>query len=112
VGSEAFRQELLAQVGGSAGPRHTGEEIRQSTQAKAEGIVREEMVRLHWTGEDLRRRPKGDPQKVGIAARLRRETTMTLAWIAARLGMGVPTHVAHLLYRQDRKEPPSANTLF
>ncbi|MDB6111744.1 MAG: hypothetical protein JWR69_3494 [Pedosphaera sp.] len=68
-----IRQELLAQVSGSAGPRHTGEEIRQSAQAKAEGIVREEMSRLNWTDENLRRRPKGDPRKVTIAARLRRE---------------------------------------
>jgi hypothetical protein len=38
--------------------------------------------------------------------------TMTPAWIAARLEISVPTDVTHLLYRQDRKEPPSADTLF
>jgi hypothetical protein len=31
-----------------------------------------------WSVEELERRRKGDPQKVRIAARLRRETTMTL----------------------------------
>jgi hypothetical protein len=30
-------------------------------------------------------RRKGDPEKVQIALRLRRETTMTLAWTAQRL---------------------------
>ena len=31
---------------------------------------------------------KGDPAKVALAARLRAETTMTVGWIAERLGMG------------------------
>jgi len=34
---------------------------------------------------------------VRIARRLRQETTMTLAWIARRLHMGVWTHVSNLL---------------
>jgi len=34
---------------------------------------------------------------VRIARRLRQETTMTLAWIAQRLNMGVWTHVSNLL---------------
>jgi DNA-binding CsgD family transcriptional regulator len=32
-----------------------------------------------------------------MAQRLRRETTMTLAWIAARLQMSAKTDLAHLL---------------
>ena len=46
-----------------------------------------------------------------IAACVRRETTMTLAWIADRLRMGAPGHVAHLLYWQGRKEVACENTL-
>jgi hypothetical protein len=34
--------------------------------------------------------------------RLRRETTVTLAWIAERLQMGTKTHLAHLLYWNER----------
>ena len=37
---------------------------------------------------DLSQRPKSDPAKLSIAARLRRETTLTLPRIAARLEMG------------------------
>jgi hypothetical protein len=37
---------------------------------------------------ELKTRRKGDKNKVQIAARLRRETTMTLKWIAQRLAMG------------------------
>lgn len=43
-------------------------------------------------GGALPERRKGDGGKVAVALRLRRETTMTLSWIAARLRMG--TNVA------------------
>ena len=53
---------------------------------------------------DLIQRRKGDAKKVRIALRLRRERTMTLAWIAQRLQTGTKTHLANLLYRQKRQE--------
>jgi hypothetical protein len=37
-----------------------------------------------------------------MAARLRKETTMTLAWIGQHLQMGAPGHVSCLLYRKER----------
>jgi hypothetical protein len=37
---------------------------------------------------------------------------MTLEWIAARLFMGAPTHVASLLHHQERKVETSEETLF
>jgi hypothetical protein len=55
---------------------------------------------------------KGDSQQVWIAARLRRETTMTLGWIAEHWRMGAPTHVAFLLYRLQRKSDGSGDTKF
>jgi len=64
-----------------AGPEHRGEEVRQSAQQKAERIVQEELGKLGWGVSELAGRPKGDARKVRIAERLRRETTMTLAWI-------------------------------
>lgn len=112
LGSEAFREELLAQVSAQASPRHTGEEIGQSAQAKAERIIWEELERLGWSVTDLEGRPKGDARKVAIAARLRCETTMTLAWIAQRLRMGSPGHVACLLYRREENEDATENKLF
>jgi hypothetical protein len=104
-GSEAFKQELLAQMGGQAGAEHYGEEIRESAEAKADRLVREELKRLGWEQEELERRRKGAPEKVKIALRLRRETTMTLSWIAEHLRMGTKTHLAHLLYWHGKKKP-------
>ena len=46
------------------------------------------MDRIGWRQEELRGAPKGDKRKVRMAARLRRETTMSWKWIAERLAMG------------------------
>ena len=74
---------------------------------KADRVVREELERLGWSEGELRRRPKGDAGRVMIARRVRLETTMTLAWIANRLGMGTWTQVSNLL-RADPKPPNGA----
>jgi hypothetical protein len=77
LGSEEFRHELLARVSELARPRHAGEEIRESALAKAQRIAEAEPEALGWTVKDLQGRRSSEPQKVRIAARLRRETTMT-----------------------------------
>jgi len=102
LGDEVFRQELLERVSAKAGPQHYGAELAQSAEAKAERIVAEELARHQWKPDDLVAHRKGDPKKVAMAVRLRRETTMTVAWIAARLRMGTKTHLAHLLYWNGR----------
>jgi hypothetical protein len=43
--------------------------------------------RVGETGRDGGR-AKSDPGKLGVVARLRRETTVTIGWIAARLRLG------------------------
>jgi REP element-mobilizing transposase RayT len=100
LGDEALKAELLAQVSERVGAQHYGAARQESGEAKAERLVREELAKLGWTEADLAQRRKGDSGKVRIARRLRRETTMTLAWIAARLRMGVWTHVSNLLGTQ------------
>ena len=112
LGGEEFRQELLAQVSERAAPQDGGEEVRQSARAKAQRIAHEELDALGWATPDLQDRRKSDPQQVRIAARLRRETTMTLERIADRLCLGAATHVASLLQRQSQKGPSSEETLF
>ena len=86
------------------GAEHYGEERAESAEAKAERIVMQELERLKWSASDLEEQRKGDERKLRIARRLREETTMTLTWIAERLRMGTKTHLAHLLYWQQRGE--------
>jgi hypothetical protein len=59
--------------------------------------VEQELKRRGWTEEELKTRHKGDKNKVAIAAWLRRETTMTLKWIAERLSMGSWNNVSNRL---------------
>jgi putative transposase len=99
LGGEAFRQELLAQMSQRMGAEHYGTERSETDTAKAERIVGEELKRLGWREADLGKRRKGDEQKVALARRLRRESTMTLKWIAARLQMGSASMVTHCLQR-------------
>ncbi len=55
------------------------------------------MGRVGWDEASLRQAGKGDERKVRLAARLRKDTTMSLKWIAQRLRMGSWTHVSNLL---------------
>jgi hypothetical protein len=80
-----------------------GDEIAESAEEKGIRLVREELKRLRWSKVELTRRRKGDEKKVKSALRLRRESTMTLAWMARRLHMGTKTHLSHLLYWHGRR---------
>jgi hypothetical protein len=102
LGSEAFRKELLAQMSERRGVEHFGQEIRESAQEKANRIVARELKKLRWGEAELSQRRKGDPAKLRMALRLRRETTMTLSWIAQRLQMGARIHLSHLMYWHGR----------
>jgi len=88
LGSEAFRNEQLERMEGGLGQHHAGELRLETAQAKAERLVAEELRRLGWNAEDLVRRPKKDPGKLAIAVRLRRETTLTIKAITARVHLG------------------------
>ncbi len=59
-------------------------------QAKAERSIGEELRRLDWQENDLALRRKCDPSKLQLAVRLRKETTLSVKDIAARLHLGIP----------------------
>ena len=80
------------------GAEHYGEQRHETAEAKAQGIVGEELRRLGWSEKRLQAERKGDVRELRMAARLQRETTMTLEWIAGRLRMGTRTHLSRLLY--------------
>ena len=103
LGEKAFRKELLAQMSERIGAEHYGEERSETAAAQAEQIIAAELKRRRWREGELKKRPKGDGEKVAVAARLRAETTMTVGWIAERLEMGTRGHLNHLLYRQRKR---------
>ena len=101
-GEKALKKELLGQMSERLGPEHYGQERQESQREAAERVVAEELRRRRWQEAALEQRAKGDPEKVKIAIRLRKETLMTVAWIAQRLRMGSVANVNTLLYQWRR----------
>jgi hypothetical protein len=97
LGSEEFRKELLAAAIEKVGANHYGSDRRQTDEQKAQALVKSELKRLDWAENELRLRPKGDPAKVAMARQLRKQSTMSLKWIADRLQMGSWSYVSNLL---------------
>jgi REP element-mobilizing transposase RayT len=100
LGSEEFRQELLAAAAGRVGAGHYGADRRETGEQKAERIVCEDLKRRRWKEQDLPGLRKGDKDKVAVARRLRQETIMSLKWMARRLHMGSWTYVSSLLHEK------------
>jgi hypothetical protein len=88
LGAAELKERLLEQMGHQVGQHHGVDEQRGTDEQKAERLVAAELGRRHWSEEDLRQRRKTDATKVEIALRLRRETVVTMDWIAERLHMG------------------------
>jgi putative transposase len=111
LGSEAFRQELLAAAVERVGPSHYGAQRQETGLQQAERMVKEELVRLCWDADQLRARRKGHRAKVRLARRLRQETTISLKWIAQRLQMGSWTYVSNLLNEPPQTQPQAQEVL-
>jgi hypothetical protein len=82
------RQEFEGRMEGKLGEHHAGEFRRETTQAKGERIMAERLAHLGWQESGLEARCKSNPDKLAIAARLRRETTLSIKAIAAQVRMG------------------------
>ena len=102
-GNEPFRQRLIASARGRIELGGDTRARQESTEARAEAIVRDEFRNRGLKEEELQQLAKSDHRKVIIARRLRRETSVTLKWIANRLRMGSWTHTANCIYAKASK---------
>lgn len=100
LGSLEFRQELLAQVGGYIGPNHFGDERRESAEQKADRILSQEAETMGLRASQLPSGAGAQAARLRIARRIRQETTMSLRWIAARLGFSSWKYLSNLLTQQ------------
>jgi REP element-mobilizing transposase RayT len=98
LGEEAFRKEMLERMEGRLGKSHAGGLKRESAEVRAERIIGEELKRQGWSEAQLRQRRKSEPVKLALAARLRRETILTVGWIARRLDLGTRKSAASILH--------------
>jgi hypothetical protein len=97
LGSEEFKQKLIELMAGKLGENHSGELHRETAEQKANRIISDELSRLGWTEADLVSRLKNDSRKLAMAARVRKETTLPIKWIAARLQMGTAKSLKPML---------------
>src|SRR4051812_1479851 len=73
---------------GKVRENHPGQTRLETAETKADRIVAEELSRLQWTQGELSARAKSHPAKLALAARLRRETTLSVKELAGRLNLG------------------------
>ncbi len=85
---ETRNANLVAGMEGKLGEHHSGELRLETAETKAGRIVAEELQRLGWKQSDLAARRKSDPAKLAIAARLRKETTLSINGREKRGGEG------------------------
>ncbi len=88
LGGKAFKRQMLRRMAGSLREHHSGQLHQQAARARADQIVAEELSRRGWSQAELERRRKNDPDKLEIAARLRRETTLSIKEIAGCVHLG------------------------
>jgi hypothetical protein len=98
---------MLLRMEGGLGEHHSGELHREAANARAERIVAEELTRRGWTEGDLEQRRKCDLDKPEIAARLRRETTLSVKDIAARVHLGASKGANASLHKHMQRSSPS-----
>jgi len=110
LSSEEFKQQMLEELDGRVGQHHFGQMRLEVAQAKAERIIAEELGRLGWPEAALASRHKRDPGKVQIGVRLRRETTLSVKDIAARVHLGTPASASVRLLAAMSKAPPGTLT--
>jgi hypothetical protein len=103
LGGLKLKKKLLTKMAADVGESHESEQRRESSEVLAERIVREELKKAGWSEADLAKYRKGAAAKASIAQRLKKETTMTLKWIAQRLKMGSASMVTHCFKGSKRR---------
>jgi hypothetical protein len=89
AGKGAIQEGIARTDGGPTGRTHCGTLRRQSCEEGAGRILREELTPLRWSEIDLAAAPKNSPEKLAIAACLRKGTTLTIKAIAALVYRGI-----------------------
>ena len=108
LGSDTFKQQMLERMEGLSGEHHSGALRHESAEVKAGRIIAEELRRLGWLESELAKRRKTDPGKLALAARLRRETTLSVKWIAARVRLGTSKSANKNLHQWLQAHPEPA----
>jgi len=104
-GAEDFVERLagISQSRGGNPASHLSDALEETMEEKARGLIRAFLEKRGIGLEAFLELKKGDPAKICLAAELRRETTMTMAWIARELKAGVPQTLWRALWASSAK---------
>jgi hypothetical protein len=81
------------------GESHSLELRQENANAKADRLLKEELRGRRWREKELEARRKNDPEKLEIAAKPRKEKTLTVKGIARRVNFGGPKSANADLHR-------------
>ena len=100
-GAEDFLERLVeAGVAENANREiHEGDAVAETMEEKARCVIAEFLVKRKVELEELKVRRKGDPLKIELAAELRKQTAMSMGWIAKELNAGAPKSVWNAMRR-------------
>ena len=100
-GAEDFLERLVeAGVAENANREiHEGDAVAETMEEKARCLIAEFLVKRKVELEELKVRRKGDPLKIELAAELRKQTAMSMGWIAKELNAGAPKSVWNAMRR-------------
>jgi len=107
LGEEKFldklKDRLAALVAGRRGESHSGGAKRAHGELAAREWLIQGLEVLGIGPADLARLPKGAPEKTALAWWLRRQTTVSLRWVAQELAMGQYTRVSQAVSRMNQQ---------
>ena len=100
-GAEDFLERLVeAGVAENANREiHEGDAVAETMEEKARCVIAEFLGKREVGLEELRARRKGDPLKMELASELRKQTAMSMGWIAKELNAGAPNSVWNAMRR-------------
>jgi hypothetical protein len=96
---EAARESLAVRQATRRPPKPSASRSRNSSAWTGPG----------WTEQDLPARRKSEPEKLAITARLRKETTLSLKPISARVSLGTSKSANTTLHRWMQSNPPAVS---
>ena len=95
---------MAAGAAESANPAiHHGDAVADTMEEKARRLVGEFLGTRKMRLEELKELKKGDPLKIELAAELRKQTAMSMAWIAKELNAGAPNSIWNALSKFQKR---------
>jgi hypothetical protein len=91
-------------AGGASPEIHGGVAVAETMEEKARRLIGGFLEKRGPGLEELRARSKGDALKIQLAGELRKNTAMSMAWIAKELHAGAPNSVWNALAKRRSKE--------